>query len=72
MEVVKNSKSIVFVMLIDFVYTIIMAILLIGLGVIFNLLVGVIVCLVFELAMVIISRTTLYKKCPKRIEELEI
>ena len=72
MEVVKNSKSVVFVMLIDFAYTIIMCILLIVGGVLFNLWVGAIVSIVFEIIMTLVARNTLYKKCPQRIANMEI
>ena len=72
MEVVKNSKSVVFVMLIDFAYTIIMCILLIVGGVLFNLWVGAVISIVFEIIMTLVARNTLYKKCPQRIANMEI
>ena len=72
MEVVKQSKCVVFVMLIDFVYTIVVAALLIGLGAVVNVLVGAIASIVFCLLMVIISRMTLYKKGPVRIANMEL
>ena len=71
MEVVKQSKCVLFVMLIDFIYTIIVSVLLIGLGIIVDLWLGAIASLAFCLLMVLISRRTLYRKCPNRIRNME-
>lgn len=72
MEVVKQSKCILFIMLIDFVYTGIVCVLLIALGIFVGLWAGVAASLLFTGIMVLISRNTLYKKCPSRIEKIEI
>ena len=72
MEVVKQSKCVFFVMLIDFVYTSILSALLIGLSLVINMWVGALVALVFCLSMALISRNVLYKKGPKRIANIEV
>lgn len=72
MEVVKQSKCIFFAMLIDFVYTLILSALFIGLGLVINMLVGSIVAITFCLIMSLVSRSVLYKKGPKRISNMEL
>lgn len=72
MEVVKQSKCVFFVMLIDFVYTLIIAVLLLGLGLGLGLWVGAIASISFALIITLISRTVLYKKGPKRIANMEL
>lgn len=72
MEVVKQSKCVLFVMLIDFVYTAIVCALLIALGILVGLWAGVIASITFTGIMVLISRKTLYKKCPNRLQNMEI
>lgn len=72
LEVVKNSKSIIFAMLIDFAYTLIMCGVVIALGIIFGLLVAAIAALVVTGIVLVIAVNVLNKKCPSRIEKLEI
>lgn len=71
MEVVKQSKCVLFAMLIDFVYTGIVSALLIALGILVGLWAGAIASIVFTGVMVLISRNTLYKKCPNRLQKIE-
>ena len=49
-----------------------MCILLIVGGVLFNLWVGAVISIVFEIIMTLVARNTLYKKCPQRIANMEI
>ena len=72
MEVVKQSKCVLFAMLIDFAYTLFLAALFIGLGIVIDLWVGALVAIVFCLIMTLISRHTLYKKGPNRIANIEV
>ena len=71
-EVVKQSKCVLFVMLIDFVYILVLSIFYIGLSILFNLLIGSLVAIILCLIMVIISRHVLYKKGPNRIANVEV
>ena len=71
-EVVKQSKCVLFVMLIDFVYILVLSVFYIGLSILFNLLIGSLVAIILCLIMVIISRHVLYKKGPNRIANVEV
>lgn len=71
-EVVKQSKCVFFIMLIDFVYTVIVAALFIGLGFVIGLWAGAIAAILVTTIMVVVSRTVLYKKGPHRIANMEL
>ena len=72
MEVVKQSKCVVFAMLIDFAYTFVLAVLFISLGLIVGVWLGALVSVVFCLIVALIARHVLYKKGPQRIANIEV